>query len=79
MILSKKEKAQILRACEMVSSDGCWHCCPSLKRFGDDPLAMKFCDFYGRSISDSWWPLDEEHKGVRIMALLLFREACGDV
>lgn len=92
MTLTKKERADILKACELVeTSEGSMnsYSCIALGKSSstyfseDDPLVRKYTQFFlGEDYVSSWGFSDywtEQGRSERVIAMLLFREAGGVV
>jgi len=86
--MTKEELNDVLRAVEMIASEDLVHCYDVLERVGVSIYDFeKFYGFYkSRSQSrSSWWPFPVngeqfiQYKNERIMALLLFWAAKGEV
>ena len=75
MKLTRKQKAQVYEACEMIEAGERLYCGETLMEIGGGELLLLFDLFYG-----IWgWshPVTRRIVDEKIMALLFFAEVCG--
>lgn len=86
MKLTKRQIKQIHRACETLENEETYlyHSCNALKEAIDftSTLEFDYADFFDMGKGKTWFPETGnfyEFKHERIMCLLMFAEAAGDV